>query len=175
MRQGLHACACPAQIARRTGNSVGNRTRKPPEHSFGPHDGALFNSLLGRFFALLAIISQGGRRLPVDHIGYSTRHAAYFFVGSQPFCRKRAIQNHLSQITWISQHSIRTEPSRIHGVVHHSRESDCDAFGRMSNSWARRIQIPGDGTIDMSSGLPPRTSFSARHPLKAQTPKHSTM
>ena len=56
-RQGLHACACPAQIARRTGNSAGNRTRKPPEHSFGPHDGALFNSLLGcwPFLALLVV------------------------------------------------------------------------------------------------------------------------
>jgi hypothetical protein len=44
--QGLHACACPAKIARQTGNSARNRTRKPPEHSFGRHDGALFNSLL---------------------------------------------------------------------------------------------------------------------------------
>jgi hypothetical protein len=26
---------------------VENRTRKSPEHSFGRHDGALFNSLLG--------------------------------------------------------------------------------------------------------------------------------
>ncbi|WP_217910953.1 hypothetical protein, partial [Paraburkholderia youngii] len=44
---GLHACACPARIARQTGNSAGNCTRKSPERSFGRHDGALFNSLLG--------------------------------------------------------------------------------------------------------------------------------
>ncbi|NVI09935.1 hypothetical protein FSB64_41940, partial [Paraburkholderia sp. JPY454] len=43
---GLHACACPARIARQTGNSAGNCTRKSPERSFGRHDGALFNSLL---------------------------------------------------------------------------------------------------------------------------------
>ncbi|MEX3901682.1 hypothetical protein, partial [Paraburkholderia sp. BR10954] len=40
------ACACPARIARQTGNSAGNCTRKSPERSFGRHDGALFNSLL---------------------------------------------------------------------------------------------------------------------------------
>ncbi|MEX3895280.1 hypothetical protein AB4Y34_07350, partial [Paraburkholderia sp. BR10954] len=45
---GLHACACPARIARQTGNSAGNCTRKSPERSFGRHDGALFNSLLDR-------------------------------------------------------------------------------------------------------------------------------
>lgn len=45
---GLHACACPARIARQTGNSAGNCTRKSPERSSGRHDGALFNSLLAQ-------------------------------------------------------------------------------------------------------------------------------
>jgi hypothetical protein len=42
--------------------------RKPREHSFGLHDGALFNSLLGA-------CRENGRRLPKgEHVAYERRH-----------------------------------------------------------------------------------------------------
>ncbi|WP_168991688.1 hypothetical protein, partial [Paraburkholderia sp. UYCP14C] len=40
--------ALPAQTDRRIRISAGNWTRNTPDHRFGPHDEALFNSLLGQ-------------------------------------------------------------------------------------------------------------------------------
>lgn len=46
-QKGCMRAHAPTRIARQTGNSAGNCTRKSPEHGFGRHDGVLFNSLPG--------------------------------------------------------------------------------------------------------------------------------
>ncbi|WP_217910990.1 hypothetical protein, partial [Paraburkholderia youngii] len=96
---GLHACACPARIARQTGNSAGNCTRKSPERSFGRHDGALFNSLLDATARVPAALPKWARILygfqpfPRSHVGacLSTDFLDNPVDCSLPAARRKAI------------------------------------------------------------------------------------
>jgi putative transposase len=57
--------------------------RKSPEHSFGRHDGALFNSLLGNCFDNTPLESFQGtlKNELVNHHGFKTRERAKCAVG----------------------------------------------------------------------------------------------